>query len=80
MDMTHWTWQLEIWNSCHFDAAGMLRGCCGLGAKQGQDVYLAGQLLPSSLEKHAQLPTTHDAHMFVACYGRVNANAELIVD
>jgi hypothetical protein len=57
----------------------MLRGCCGLGAKQGQDVYLAGQLLPSSLKKqHAQLPTTHHAQMFVACYGRVNANAELI--
>ena len=37
-------------------AAGMLQRCCGcanaaalpmlLGAKQGQDVYLAGQLLP----------------------------------
>jgi hypothetical protein len=45
-------------------AAGMLRGCCGhttaaalpmvLGAKQGQDMYLAGQMLPPpSAIRHA---------------------------
>jgi hypothetical protein len=39
------------WNGCRFGAiyAALL---LLLGAKQGQDAYLAGQLLPSSLARH----------------------------
>jgi hypothetical protein len=76
----------------HRDAREASWECCGdavvvsqlrslllLGAKQGQDVYLAGQLLPSFLRHQAQLATTHVARMIVACHGRMNPNAELIV-
>src|SRR5436190_702597 len=61
------------WNDCHLGylgAAGVLPGCCGdavvvaaallllMSAKQDQNMYLAGQLLPSSLRTTEPLATT----------------------
>src|SRR5438045_9360846 len=64
-------------SSCFGDAAGMLwwRHCCRaaiiaaallllLGAKQGQDVYLAGQLVPSLLS-YACADTNHSCCRYV---------------
>jgi hypothetical protein len=78
---------------CCRDASEMLQRCCGgaiaapslllVGAKQGQDVYLAGQLLPSSLATprgRQNLATTHLVNMLSLCYEHTCANAELIVD
>jgi hypothetical protein len=54
-----------------------------LGAKQGQDVYLAGQKLPSSLATTGVCgvnpATTHLVNMLLCCHGPIGANADLNV-
>lgn len=71
----------------------MMRRCCGgviaaelllqLGAKQGENVYLAGQLLPSFLSytcAEQRLCNHACCRYVVTCYEPTCANAELIVD
>jgi hypothetical protein len=54
-----------------------------LGAKQGLDMYLVGQLKPSSLatrQPSKQAQNRDVADMLLLCHGLVSANAELMVD
>jgi hypothetical protein len=51
-----------------------------LGAKQGQGMYLAGQLLPSFLSNRQRLATTGLADLFsLACRRPTSVEAERIV-
>ena len=50
-----------------------------MSAKPGQLMYLAGQLLPSSLVATNALPTTSLADKLSLCHEATGANAEFIV-
>ena len=83
-------WCFLVPQECHRDAWDASWECCGdavvmpmlLGAKQGQDVYLAGQLLPSSLDtpiRTVNFATTHLVDMLSLCHDLMSVNVELIV-